>query len=373
MKSETMRTWVEIDTSALLHNLNIAKSTGKKVMCVIKANAYGQGAVQYAKLFEANGADAFAVACLAEAIELRENGLKLPILILGWTDASCAEQLSDYGLTQSIIDEDYAGELSRVAQAAGKVVDVHVKLDTGMSRTGLYAQAEHEKAAQAVVRIAALPGLAVKGIFTHYATADMPERLDFTTWQLGNYNAVMAELEKLGFDLPLIHHTSNSAAIMCHPDAHFDMVRMGVMMHGLYPDNVRQEDGPLANVITLKSRVAQVKEYPVGACVSYGCTETTQRPTKLAVVAIGYADGYPRRLSNQGTYAVINGQKCPLFGRICMDMCMFDVTDADVSRGDEVILFGTGGMSIEEVASKIGTINYEVVSLITKRVPKVYK
>ena len=373
MTDTTIRSWAEIDTSAYVHNLNYAKSlTGRKIMCVIKGNAHGHGAVEAGLTLQANGADAFAVACLSEGIELRENGISRPILILGWTPVDYVGSLVEYDLTQSVLDEEYALELNECLQKFGKKLDVHIKLDTGMSRTGIYAQEDPAKAAETVYRISALPGLNITGIFTHYAAADMPEKDDYTAWQLSNYKAVLTELEKLGFDKPVIHHTGNSASIMYHSETYFDMVRMGVMMYGLYPDGSIQPDGPLAPVMTLKTRVGQVKELPTGAHISYGCTAETERPTKIAVVCAGYADAYPRTLSNKGAYAVINGCKCPQIGRICMDMCMFDVTGVDVKRGDEVILYGKGGMPMEEVAEMTGSINCESLCLLTDRVKKIY-
>lgn len=373
MTADTLRAWVEIDIDAFIHNLGVAKKlTGTKVMAVVKGNAHGHGAVKASLALEAHGADAFAVACMSEAIELREAGIQAPILVLGWTPAECARQLADYGIAQSVMDEDYALELNEAAAAAGKVVDIHAKLDTGMSRTGIFAQENPAEAAQIVSRIANLPNLNIKGIFTHYAAADMPEKDDFTAWQLSNYKAVLRALETLGFDKPVVHHTGNSACILNHPETYFDMVRMGVMMYGLYPGGVFPKDGPLKQALTLKARVAQVKQLPAGAAISYGCTAVTSRPTKIAVVTAGYADSYPRSLSNRGAYAVINGVKCPQIGRICMDMCMFDVTDAEVKRGDETILYGKGGMPMEEIAALAGSINCEPLCLLTNRVKKIY-
>jgi len=370
---EKVRAWAEIDTKALVHNLNLAKKfSGKKVMCVIKGDAHGHGAVACGKVFEDNGADAFAVACLSEGVELREGGITLPTLILGWTPAEYTETLCDNRLAQSILDEEYAKELNEEAAKIDKVLDVHIKVDTGMSRTGIFAQKDPKLAAEAIVRISELSNLNVVGIFTHCAAADVPEKDEYTAWQVKNFDAVFKELDKLGFDKNIIRHAGNSAVIMNHPEAHYDMVRMGVMMYGLYPDGVEQVDGPLEPVMTLKARVAQVKEVPAGTHVSYGCTFETKKPTKVAAVTAGYGDSYPRSLSNRGAYAVINGYKCPQIGRICMDMCMFDVTDADVKRGDEVILYGRGGMSLEAVTNIVGTINCEPTCLVTNRVKRVY-
>lgn len=374
MVQERMRAWVEIDTQALIHNLNVAKKmTGRKVMAVIKGNAHGHGAVQCGLALEANGADAFAVACMMEGIELRKGGIQIPILILGWTPAEFAVQLADYQLTQSVVDEEYAIELNEAGKAAGRRIDVHVKLDTGMSRTGIYAQGNPAEAAQALNRISCLQNLRIKGIFTHYAAADNPEKEQFTKWQLENYKAVLHELENLGFDKDVIHHTGNSAGILYHRETYFDMVRMGVMMYGLYPNGIYEADGPLRQALTLKARIAQIKELPKGAHVSYGCTYETEHPTKIAIVTAGYADSYPRSLSNNGAYAIINKQRCLQLGRVCMDMTVFDITNIhDAKRGDEVILYGKGGMPMEEVASLAGSINCEPLCLLTNRVEKIY-
>lgn len=374
MDRDTIRTWTEIDTAALAGNLSVAKrlTGGKKVCAVIKGDAHGHGAVMAGRVLEKNGADAFAVACLTEGIALRQGGIKAPILLLGWSPAECVGEMVGNDLTQSVLDEDYAVELDRAARKCGAVLNVHIKLDTGMSRTGILAQNDPAGAAETILRISRLQGLNITGIFTHCAAADMPEKDDFTAWQLDNYRAVIAELARLGFSKSVVHHVGNSACIMYHPEAYFDMVRMGVMMYGLYPNGIHDPNGPLTPALALKSRVAQIKELPKGAAISYGCTAVTERPTAIAVVAAGYADAYPRALSNTGAYAVINGQKCRQIGRICMDMCMFDVTGCDVKRGDEVILYGKGGMPMEQVAALAGTINCEPLCLLTERVAKRY-
>ena len=367
------RTWAEIDTDALIHNFNYArKLTGKQVMCVIKGDAHGHGAVKLGQVLPEHGADAFAVACLPEAVALRQGGIVKPILILGWTPAEEAATLAEYELTQSILDEAYAVELNEAAASADVKLEIHIKLDTGTSRTGILAQSDPVAAAEAVMRIAELPNLNMTGLFTHFAAADMPEKDDFTQWQLSNYQAVLQELENRGFTRSFIRHIGNSACIMYHKQTHFDMVRMGVMMYGLYPDGSIQEAGELEPILTLKARVVQVKELPAGACISYGCTAKAEHPMRIAVVGAGYADAYPRRMSNRGAYAVINGVRCPQIGRICMDLCMFDVTQADVKRGDEAILYGRGGMPMEQVAALADSINCEPLSLLTARVRKVY-
>ncbi len=374
MVPETIRAWVEISTQAMVHNLQLAKRlTGRKVMAVIKGNAHGHGAAACGRALEKNGCDAFAVACLTEGEELRKSGIAAPILILGWTPAEYAAELGRYNLIQSILEEDYALELDQAAEAAGVTVEGHIKLDTGMSRTGIFAQENAAEAASSVIRISEMKHLHITGIFTHYAAADMPVKDDYTAWQLNNYQAVLDELKTRGFDRPLIRHTGNSASILYHSETYYDMVRMGVMMYGFYPNGIYDPDGPLEPALTMKARVAQVKELPAGAHISYGCTFETPHPMRIATVTAGYADSYPRILSNRGAYAVINGHKCPQVGRICMDMCMFDVTDAgDVDRGDEVILYGRGGMPMDKMAELTGSINCEPACLLTSRVARVY-
>ena len=369
MSFETARTWAEVDTRALLHNLEVARQhTDQQLMCVIKGDAHGHGAVECGLTLENAGVDAFAVACLEEGIALRQGGITRPILVLGWTDPALASQLTAHSLAQSVFDEGYAQALS----AQGTPLDIHIKLDTGMSRTGIFAQNDPEAAADTVLRIHKLPNLTTRGIFSHCAVADVPEQDDFTAFQVANFQTVLDILDRRGFPRDIIRHMGNSAVTLYHPEAHFDLVRLGVMLYGFYPDGIHREDGPLRPVLTLKSRIAQVKELPVGAAVSYGCTYHTASPTKIAVLACGYADSYPRSLSNKGAWAMIRGRKCPQIGRICMDMCMFDVTGVDAQPGDEVILYGEGGMTLDQIAALTGSINCEVTCLLTRRVKKVY-
>ena len=368
----TARAWAQIDLSAMTHNFNIAKSTGKKVMCVIKANAYGHGAVPCGLHLQKLGADFFAVACLAEAIELRRGGISKPILILGYTPAEYAVELAQHDITQTVYDMESAKALSAEAAKAGVTIDVHVKVDTGMSRIGIYAQ-DAEAAASAadeIEHIYGLPGLNVRGVYTHFSVADDMDQTHYTNWQLSNYRAVLDALSVKGIH-PELRHAGNTAAIMNHPDSHFDMIRAGIMLYGMYPDGVHR-NGPLRPVMTLKSRVAQIRELPAGASVSYGRTYETKKPTRMAVITAGYADGHPRRISDD-SYDIINGRSFPQIGRICMDMHMLDVTGDDtVKVGDEVSLWGGEGMTAEQVAERVGTLNYELTCLITPRIARVY-
>ena len=381
------RTWAEIDLNAALHNFQLAQKLtgGKPVMPVIKGDAHGHGAGVLGRFLEKHGAAAFAVACLSEAVELREAGITVPVLILGYTDPSEAGELLRCRITQSVFDSGYGKELSREVMRltdctgtgetgfTGNRLCVHAKVDTGMTRTGFYAQKDAAAAAAEIAALGQLPGLSLTGIFTHYAAADVPEKESFTAWQLENFKAVLKELKRTGTDPErLTIHASNSAVILYHPESYFDMVRMGVMLYGMYPSDDYANRGELEPVLTLKTRVAQVKHVEKGAEVSYGCTYTAPREMDIAVAAAGYADSYPRALSGKGAWAVIGGSRCAQIGRICMDMCMFDVTGKDVKEGDEVILYGKGGMSHELTARLAGSINCEHTCLLTKRVEKVY-
>ena len=368
--NKTARTWVEIDLRALKHNLEYAKrNIGRKVICVIKADAYGHGAVQCGRYLEANGADMFAVAALQEAVELRDNGITLPILILGYTDPVHAALISELDLEQTAVDEAHAVALNAAAKEAGCTVKVHVGIDTGMSRIGIFAQANHREAVDAVERICNMSNLDVTGMYTHFAAADDPSQYEFTSFQYRNYSIVFNGLAERGIRIPNCH-VSNSAAILSNP-VHFDSIREGIILYGLYPNSKPVEYGVLEPVMTLKSRVTQVRDLPAGATVGYGRTYTVPEPIKSAVICAGYADGYNRRLSNQARIA-INNRFYPQIGRICMDVAMANVTGGDVRPGDEAILFGKGGMSLEEVSQIVGTINYELSCLVSKRVPRVY-
>lgn len=370
--SPAARTWAEIDCNALLHNFNIARRTGKKVMCVIKADAYGHGAVRCGRFLERHGADAFAVACLQEALELRAGGITRPVLVLGHTSAEYAALLAANTITQTVVDESAANELDAAARAAGVTVDVHIKLDTGMSRAGLLAQGEENgmEAARAAERICHLPNLHVTGMYTHFSVADTPAEDAYTAWQLENYMRVYRYLSEKGLR-PETCHTSNSACILAHPETQIDMVREGIMLYGMYPDSVPRQ-GELRPVMTLKTRVSQVRALPAGTTVSYGRTYRSDAPFQTAVMLAGYADGYPRRLSNNTT-VTIHGKRYPQVGRICMDMCMANITGAeDIARGDEVTLIGGDSITWEEAAEKVGTINYELTCLVTARTKRIY-
>lgn len=373
--ADKARSWAEIDLSALKHNFEYAsKRIGRKVICVLKADAYGHGAVECGLYLQKCGAYMFAVAALTEAVAMRKSGITIPIMILGYTSPEYAEILSDFDIEQAIVDEEHAVAMNKAAAKLNKKVKVHIALDTGMSRIGIYAQKNHTAAADAAERIYRMSNLDVVGMFTHFAAADEPEQTEYTMFQYRNFSIVYNRLIERGIRIKNCH-VSNSAAILNSP-IHFDSIRLGISLYGMYPDSKPVKDGPLKPVMSLKARVTQTRTLPQGATISYGRTFTTRRTTHTAVISAGYADGFSRRLSNKAT-VTINGKRYPQIGRICMDVCMADVTDGydepgGVRAGDEVTIIGDGGMSAEEAAQIVGTINYELTCLITNRVKRIY-
>ena len=373
--ADKARSWAEIDLSALKHNFEYAsKRIGRKVICVLKADAYGHGAVECGLFLQKCGAYMFAVAALTEAVAMRKSGITIPIMILGYTSPEYAEILSDFDIEQAIVDEEHAIAMNKAAAKLNKKVKVHIALDTGMSRIGIYAQKNHTAAADAAERIYRMSNLDVVGMFTHFAAADEPEQTEYTMFQYRNFSIVYNRLIERGIRIKNCH-VSNSAAILNSP-IHFDSIRLGISLYGMYPDSKPVKDGSLKPVMSLKARVTQTRTLPQGATISYGRTFTTRRTTHTAVISAGYADGFSRRLSNKAT-VTINGKRYPQIGRICMDVCMADVTDGydepgGVRAGDEVTIIGDGGMSAEEAAQIVGTINYELTCLITNRVKRIY-
>ena len=373
MKQTQTRTWTEIDLSNLEHNYRALRAMlpqGCRFLGVVKADAYGHGAVQVARRLETLGAEYLAVACLDEALELRQARITTPILILGYTPTERAEALLDNGITQTVYDVEMARALSDAAAAAGKTLKIHVKADTGMSRLGWLCGGEDQSAAmEAIAQVCALPGLEAEGIYTHFANADGDE--DYTMLQFTRFLDLLEALKERGITFA-IRHCAASAAALKFPCTHLDMVRPGIALYGHYPDpSCEGLDGPgLRPVMTLKTRVASVKAVPAGTPVSYGCTYVLDRETKLAALTIGYADGLPRLCSDK-LEVLIGGQRAPVVGRICMDMCMADVTGLDVAPGDEVEVFGEH-LPIEDVAALAGTIQYELLCAVSPRVHRAY-
>lgn len=367
------RTWAEIDIDALVHNFDIIKkeAAGAKLMAVVKADAYGHSARIVAPILEQHGADAFAVSNIEEAITLRGCGITRPILILGYTPVSMAAQLYLNDISQCVYSPEYAAALSERACADGVKVKVHIKLDTGMSRLGFDCRDEKLSGIEDAVTAARLKGFIFEGIFTHFAASDRTETSEdgFTDKQYSRFCTAAERFEKAGIR-PKYRHCCNSAAFCLDSDKHFDMCRPGIILYGLTPSSDLKLKEAFVPVMTVKSVVSMVKTIKKGDTVSYGRTFTAEKEMKIATVTAGYADGYPRLLSNKG-YVLINGKRANIIGRVCMDQMSVDVSDIDnVKQGDEVILFGKT-LPVEELADMCGTINYEIICGISPRVPRI--
>lgn len=366
--------WAEIDLDALAHNMKEIRRLARKdslVTAVIKADGYGHGAKKIAQTLLDNGADRFAIAVLDEGIELRRAGFKVPILILGYTDGERAEEIISNELEQAVYSWELAEAISKEAVKQGKIAKIHIKIDSGMGRIGLQP---NNDAVQLIKKISQLPNIAIEGIFTHFAVADATDKT-YTKGQYEKFSWICKELDKENVKIN-VRHCANSATIIDLPDMHFNMVRAGIILYGLEPsDEVMLDRIELRQAMSLKVRITHVKEIEAGQSVSYGRKFIADKKTKIASLPIGYADGYTRMLSGKAE-ALVKGKRVPVVGRICMDQCMIDITDIDdVKVGDEVVLFGKQDgafISIDELAAKLGTINYEIVCMIGKRVPRVY-
>lgn len=377
MDAQMKRTWTEVDFDKLAHNYHALRGlapAGTKYLGLVKADAYGHGAVPVAKKLEELGADYLGVACLDEAIEVREAGVKTPILILGCTSSIYAAELVKYNITQACYDLEYAKELSAGAQKAGGTITVHIQCDTGMTRLGFMCHEDTmEKSASEIIEAVKLPGLKAEGIFTHFSDSDGSE--EYTMLQFGRFQDIIQRVRDLGYEFE-IRHCANSAATLLYPATYLDMIRPGIVQFGHFPDaKMDHALCDLVPVLELKSRVATVRDVPANTPVSYGRTNTLTRPSRLAVIPVGYGDGFCRGFSNKLT-VLINGKKLPIVGRICMDMCMVDVTDApDVKEGDVAILYGSDGTNdqpVEAGAEIMNTISYELLCVLTKRIPRIY-
>ena len=366
--------WAEVDLDALAHNMREVRRLAEKnaeVIAVIKADGYGHGAKKIAQTLLDNGADRFAIAVLDEGIELREAGFKVPISILGFTDKERAEEIVRHNLEQAVYSWDLAEALSKEAVKQGKEAKIHIKVDTGMGRIGLKPEVA---SVQLIKKISQLPNIVIEGIFTHFAVADAIDK-EYTKGQYEKFNWICGELEKENVKIN-VRHCGNSATIIDLPDMHMNVVRAGIMLYGLKPsDEVMLDKLELKQVMSLKVRISHVKEIEAGKSVSYGRKFIAEKKSMIASLPIGYADGYTRMLSGKAE-ALVKGRRVPVTGRICMDQCMIDVTGIeDVKVGDEAVLFGKQGdgfIHIDELAEKLGTINYEIVCMISKRVPRVY-
>jgi Alr-MurF fusion protein len=367
-------TWVEIDLSAIGNNTRQVRALvgpSVRILASLKADAYGHGALKVARTVLHNGASMLGVATASEAIPLREAGISAPILVFGYVPLWQMREAVRLNLTITLYSSESARALSRAAQALKKTVKVHVKVDSGMGRLGIRAE-QVEDILELVREIKSLPGLDLEGIFTHFAMADNHD-LTHARVQLSRFQQVLQAVEAKQLRPPIVH-AANSAAMLNLPEAHFDMVRPGIALYGLDPSPDAHLPEGFRPALSFKTTVAQVKDIPAGECISYGCTYVTERPTGIAVLPVGYADGFRRGPTNWGT-VLIHGQEAPILGRVCMDQCMVDVTHIpQVRMGDEVVLIGKQGqatLTAEQVAQRLGTINYEVVSEILARVPRV--
>lgn len=349
---------------------NIAEDT--KMIAVVKADAYGHGAVPIAHLIEDHDYIwGFAAATAEEAVHLRQAGITKPILILGIVFDEYFPELVQYDIRPAVCEYDEAKKLSDEAVLQNKTVHIHIALDTGMTRIGY---ADIPESVEEIKKIAELPNLEIEGMFTHFARADEYDRSPAMV-QLERYQDFSKRVEEAGVDIPL-HHCSNSAGIIRVPEANLSIVRAGITIYGIYPSSeVERDIVKLAPVMELKSHITYVKDVPAGAAISYGGTYVADKKKRVATIPVGYADGYPRQLSNKG-WVLIHGKKAPILGRVCMDQFMADVTEIDnVKKGDEVTLLGRDGdefISIEEMGDLCGRFSYEFACDISSRVPRVY-
>jgi len=378
--------WAEVDLKAIAHNVRELRritNPNARLMAVVKANAYGHGVVQVTQQALESGAEVLGVARLNEGVALRKAGFDEPVLIFGFTPPSVAGKLIAFDLTQSVWSYQTAEAYSAAAVTAKKSIKIHLKVDTGMGRLGLLPDSRRysstdvrptTNALQKVKAIASLPGLELEGIYTHFATADSLDKT-YANEQFELFVDFIDKLHLSGLEMP-VKHAANSGAIIDMPETHLDMVRAGISIYGLHPsdevDKVRIELQP---AMALKARVVHLKNVPAGFKISYGCTYETRSPTTIASVPVGYADGYNRLLSSQG-HMLVRGQRAPIVGRVCMDQTMLDVGHIpDVSLEDEVVIFGRQGdeaITVDEIASILNTINYEIVSALPDRVPRIY-
>lgn len=367
--------WVEVDLSAVAHNFRaIRRITAPEagIMAVVKANAYGHGALEVSRTVLGEGADGLAVAILNEARQLRDVGINAPILIFGYTPPEQLRQVVELAVSQTVFTWEAAKLLNEAAGSLNKTAKIHIKVDTGMARIGF---APDDASVDIIMRISKLPHLEIEGIWTHFAVADSREK-DFTRMQYAFFNAFIEKLAQKGLRIPF-QHICNSAGLIDLPEYHLDMVRPGICLYGLYPsDEVDKSKLHLKPAMSMKARVAFVKPVSAGTTVSYGRTFTVPRDTVVATIPLGYADGYTRAYSNKAQ-VLIRGKRAPVIGRVCMDQFMVDAGHiAGVAAGDEVVLMGRQGneeITADELAGLLGTINYEITCMVGARMPRIYE
>jgi alanine racemase len=384
--AETPLIWAEIDLDAVAANVSELRRVTRpeaRLLVAVKANAYGHGLVEVARQALESGADALGVARMPEALALRDAGIDAPVLIFGYTPPLSVEALVRHDLIQTVYAPETARAYAERIGNSGGRLRVHLKVDTGMGRLGILPDSRRyvepgiavsDHAIHEVLDIAGLNELTLEGIFTHFASSDSADK-HFAEEQFDMFMVFLDQLKRSGLEFEL-RHAANSGAIIDMPHTHLDMVRAGVSLYGLYPsDEVDKSRIDLTPVMTLKARIAHLKKVPAGFPVSYGMTHTTQAPTTIATVPVGYADGFNRRLSNRGRM-LVRGQKAPIVGRVCMDLTMIDVGHIPgVAVEDEVVILGrqaNEAITADELAGLLDTINYEFTSAINARVPRIY-
>jgi alanine racemase len=365
-------TYAEIDLSAIADNTRALKQhigPAVQLMAVVKANAYGHGAFEVARTALAHGADWLAVARLDEGIALREAGIAAPILVMNYTPPDAVPAGLDHTLTLTITEAHAADRASSYAQQRGITARVHIKVDTGMGRYGLLP----DEVTPFFDRVAALPGLNIAGVYSHFSVADVADKT-YTQQQFDTFQRVLDDLSAAGHR-PALRHIANSAATLDLPETQLDAVRVGIALYGLHPSDEIEPTVPLKPALAFKSHVARVRTLPAGASISYGRTFITPRAMPVALVPVGYGDGYHRALSNRGA-VLINGHRAPIVGRVCMDQFVVDISGAGpVAVDDDVVLMGQQGhaqITAEEVAGWAATINYEVTTALLPRVPRIF-
>lgn len=368
MSKLTRSVWAEVNLEDIAFNTQQFRRLigNSQLMAVVKANAYGHGALEVAHTVLANGASWLAVAIPEEGVRLRRAGIAAPILVLGAVGPEEAEICVAKDLAVTLYEPQLARILANAARKLQKAAKVHVKVDTGMSRLGVTDGA----ALDFIRSVIKVPGIEVQGVFTHFADAENPSQ-EYLRWQWQRFERVMAALKREGIEIPCFH-AANTAAAMFFPESHLDLVRIGGGLYGMYPDSRRPIQ--LRPALSLKTRIAALKSVPAGTAVSYGCTYVTWKDTTLAVLPIGYADGLSRKLSNKG-HVLIGGHPCPIVGRVTMDHTIVDVSGLPASVGDEVVLIGSSGyneITVDDWARWMDTINYEVTCLLSSRVERVY-
>ncbi|MEG0771463.1 MAG: alanine racemase [Clostridia bacterium] len=378
MNTPLKRTWTQININNLENNLNCIKkqlNDDCKIMAIVKADAYGHGAPFIANVLAKDEKIAyFAVSNIDEACQIRHGGIIKDILILGFTPEEFFENLVSDNITQTVFSVEYATLLSNFAKSNNVVIKVHIKIDSGMGRIGFMCSKDEliYNSINDILKVLALPNLEFEGIFTHFAVSDELEK-EFTIKQYNNFTTVIKLLNKKGFDFKW-KHCSNSAAIISFPEMQLNMVRPGIILYGLYPSSCVNHIG-LKPVMSLKTTISQIKEVDEDITISYGRTYKTSRKTIVATMPIGYADGFPRILSNNGD-VLVNDTRAPIIGRICMDMTMIDITNVNGCKTNQTVtIFGEdikNQIPVEELAEKMHSINYETICLIGKRVPRIY-